>query len=563
MDHKTESGAAGFDAQKFYLRKIAPMIGVDSFKELMKEIIDIEPRIKEDNTYDIFAHQYYLFSIEDGSYIEDYLGIMRDVISLKGLMEITSRRVYEYIRLPELKETMNFYQASTDFFDKLLLKGTNVICLDITNWLSELQLPDFRRFLLYLEALYDKAIVVFRIPYLDNEIVDKVYNTLSDVLTVRRVMFPPLSLDLLIEYGKAKLQKYHFTADEDVWELFRKRIIQEKNEGKFYEKMTIDKLVREMVYSKQRSDVYSGACDRDIRVKDLDSFVSGSFSLGTTAEEMIRKMVGLDEIKKQITEIAQTIAYIKKTKKLESPCIHMRFVGNPGTGKTTVARIIGKMLKEKGVLSKGDFFEVSGRDLCGSYVGHTAPLTERICRDAYGSVLFIDEAYSLYSNDHDNRDFGKEALVTLIGEMENHRNDFVVIMAGYSDEMKELMDGNPGLISRMPFLMEFPNYTKEELIKIFFSMIPDTVQYGKDFADSVTGYFMSISSDDLNQKEFSNARFVRNLYELTLSKAIVRHSETGSEDLSLLPQDFELACSSRSITELMQRKQSRVGFGIQ
>lgn len=563
MDHNTFNTVSGFDAQKYYQRKIEPMIGVDSFKELMKEIIDIEPRIQQDNTYDIFLHQYYLFSMEDGSYIEDYLQIMRDVVSLKGMMTITSDSNAEYIRVPILKEKSDLYQSACSFLDRLFRKGTNVVCLDITNWLSELQNPDFRKLLLFLEDYYDSAIIVFRIPYLDPEIVNKVYNTLSDVLTVRRVMFPPLSLDRLIEYGKAKLKKYRFTAQDDVWDLFRKRIIQEKNEGKFYEKMTIDKLVREMVYTKQRSDVYNGSNDCDIKPQDLDGFVSSDFNSGSTAEEMINQLVGLDEIKKQIKEIAKTISYIKKNKKLESPCIHMRFAGNPGTGKTTVARIIGKLLKEKGVLSKGDFFEVTGRDLCGSYIGHTAPLTERICRDAYGSVLFIDEAYSLYTKDGSDRDFGREALVTLIGEMENHRNDFVVIMAGYSDEMKDLMDGNPGLISRMPFLMEFPNYTKEELTDIFFSMIPDTIRCSDEFKKSVTDYFLSISDGDLTQKEFSNARFVRNLFELTLSKAIVRHDEGDFEELCLLPQDFELACSSKSITQLMERKQTRVGFGFQ
>ena len=208
MDHNTFNTVSGFDAQKYYQRKIEPMIGVDSFKELMKEIIDIEPRIQQDNTYDIFLHQYYLFSMEDGSYIEDYLQIMRDVVSLKGMMTITSDSNAEYIRVPILKEKSDLYQSACSFLDRLFRKGTNVVCLDITNWLSELQNPDFRKLLLFLEDYYDSAIIVFRIPYLDPEIVDKVYNILSDVLTVRRVMFPPLSLDRLIEYGKAKLKKY-------------------------------------------------------------------------------------------------------------------------------------------------------------------------------------------------------------------------------------------------------------------------------------------------------------------------------------------------------------------
>lgn len=134
----------------------------------------------------------------------------------------------------------------------------------------------------------------------------------------------------------------------------------------------------------------------------------------------------------------------------------MRFVGSPGTGKTTVARIVGRILKEKGILEIGNFYEVSGRSLCGRYVGETAPKTSEICRSAYGSVLFIDESYSLYAGDDNSRDYGKEAHRYPHREMENNRDKMVVIMSGYPDEMEVLMKANPGLAGPDALRNPFP-----------------------------------------------------------------------------------------------------------
>ena len=190
----------------------------------------------------------------------------------------------------------------------------------------------------------------------------------------------------------------------------------------------------------------------------------------------------------------------------------------------------------------GNFFEHSGRDFCGKYIGETAPKTSGMCRDAYGSVMFIDEAYSLFRGDGSDRDYGREALDTLIAEMENHRSDFVVIMAGYTDDMKKMMTGNAGLASRVPYTIEFPNFTRDELYDIFASFTAK-VTCDDDVLDAARKYFDGLPATVLESKEFSNARFVRNLFERTWAKACTRCQLGGKSDVSLVKDDFERATS--------------------
>ena len=219
------------------------------------------------------------------------------------------------------------------------------------------------------------------------------------------------------------------------------------------------------------------------------------------------------------------------------------------------------MLKERGVLRYGHFFEFTGRDFCGRYVGETAPKTTAMCRDAYGSVLFIDEAYSLYRGDDDGRDFGREALDTLLSEMENHRHDLVVIMAGYPEEMARLMQANPGLESRMPYLIEFPNYKREELYRIFFNLVGSSFTYNGEFELTVREYFNSIPDEVLNAKNFSNARFVRNLFERTCAKAGTRRQFEDDGQITLTKDDFRLAGADSAFRGLVEKKpRSKIGF---
>jgi len=179
-------------------------------------------------------------------------------------------------------------------------------------------------------------------------------------------------------------------------------------------------------------------------------------------------------------------------------------------------------------------------------------------------VLFIDEAYSLFRDDFSSaRDYGREALDTLVAEMENHRDDFCVIMAGYKDEMDAMLLGNAGLKSRIPYEIEFPNFTRDDLEKIFFTMLDGVFDYEDGLKNAVHEFFAGIPEETFSSKEFSNARLVRNLYERTWGKAAYRQSLDGSDDLRILKSDLAGAMSDSEFKKLMKKNDERrpIGFG--
>ena len=256
----------------------------------------------------------------------------------------------------------------------------------------------------------------------------------------------------------------------------------------------------------------------------------------------INELVGLAPVKEYVFGLADNLQVQQRRAaaglKTASLSMHMIFTGNPGTGKTTIARLVAKYLKAIGALKGGQLVEVTRADLVGRYTGHTAPLTNSVIESALGGVLFIDEAYSLYRGEQDS--FGLEAIDTLVKGMEDHRDELVVILAGYTREMEIFLTANSGLASRFPNKIEFPDYTAEELLQITHVQAKNK---GYRLAESCTqpllNYYARWQAADA--RTAGNGRLARN----TLEKAIFHQSrrlvaEPAAELDLLLPSDLEL-----------------------
>lgn len=306
----------------------------------------------------------------------------------------------------------------------------------------------------------------------------------------------------------------------------------------------------------------AGALQGTARVQDgALQFVFPEFTVSVSEEKQavnqaavdavkaeMDRIVGLQAVKDYVLSLEQNyvIQRLRENRgmKADVPTMHMIFTGNPGTGKTTIARLVSRYLKAMGVLTGGQLVEVTRADLVGKYVGHTAPLTQQVIQSAIGGVLFIDEAYALYRGTDDS--FGLEAIDTIVKGMEDNRENLIVILAGYSREMEEFLTANSGLRSRFPNIIEFQDYTAEELLQITRITVENKGYVLSPDCDApLTAYYAARQAADA--RTAGNGRMARNLVEdaiLSQSRRLTAEdvSALTKEKLeTLLPEDFELA----------------------
>ena len=269
-----------------------------------------------------------------------------------------------------------------------------------------------------------------------------------------------------------------------------------------------------------------------VQVEKKDSVIVNEPLKGDPYNEL-DELVGLGSVKKEVRSLANFVKLQKQREaqglKTAKVSYHLVFYGSPGTGKTTVARIIGRIYKDLGVLKKGHTVETDRGGLVAKYMGQTALKTDTLIQQALDGVLFIDEAYSLVPEGGSGQDYGQEAIATLLKRMEDYRDRLVVIIAGYKDEMQRFIDSNPGLQSRFNRYIDFPDYSGKELTEIF-KMYMNKNQY--TLGDGAEAYLQKCFDYAVAHKNrnFGNARYARNVFEKTIQQQANRLA--GQESLS-------------------------------
>ncbi len=252
--------------------------------------------------------------------------------------------------------------------------------------------------------------------------------------------------------------------------------------------------------------------EKDIPIPEVEKSLDEIFA-------ELDELVGLHEVKKVLRDLVSLKELKNKSSdlKINDVNLHMVFLGNPGTGKTTVARLVAQILYNLKYIEQNKLIEVSSKDLVAEYVGQTAPKTNAVIQRALGGVLFIDEAYSLASGNGFGSSFNEEAIATLIQGMENYRDNLVVIFAGYTKEMQAFLNANSGIVSRIGYTLNFADYTNEELLQIFEQMMNKS---GFVVTPEALEEVKRVTQEYRDTPNFGNARFIRNVYE----KSVIKHS---------------------------------------
>ncbi|HFI0217223.1 TPA: AAA family ATPase [Streptococcus suis] len=506
------------------------MIGLSDFKNSIQHLInylDYQSNDLESHTKEPF---FLIFNGQQGSGRKYALRYLERLFDLKAVDTHCSEYFLPKTDEKQFPVVYDYFKARArpklELFANINTKKENNICILIAQSTEEAK-------------------------KIEMELQEEYYN-------VNRIEFPPYTHDELVEIAIQLLAKRRISID--------KKIVREYVEKA--SNLNNAKDIRRMVQKIHEYAVATNYCQENGLI-DLGPFSlqkEQSKSKCGQAEKRLHQMIGLQSVKKLIRQQVafEQLSKLRKEKgyHVEESNGHLLFTGNPGTGKTEVARLYTEILYEHGLIAENKIVEVGRADLIGEYVGQTAPKIKKVFDSASGGVLFIDEAYSLIPQSE--RDFANEAIPTIIQEMENRRNEVVVIFAGYKDLMHNFIGTNPGLQSRISKIIHFEDYSVDELNEIFRIMLSNKGYSIESSCESALHlHFLS----RIRNEHFGNGRYVRKLIEAILYQQATRVMERiGKRDLdetemnAVIEVDIKNAIQELSELESTQRL---IGFGLQ
>lgn len=377
--------------------------------------------------------------------------------------------------------------------------------------------------------------------------------------------FPNYSREELKQISGLMLENRHYTIGDTALSRILDITDVKRKESNFANAREIRNILDQVIMCQNLRTAGTG--DKEIGIADVNKYIQDSkIKLPTdgdgvgkkilSGEEELDQLVGLTSVKRMLKKIR---AYAKKNSGDIGFNLHMCFLGNPGTGKTEVARILSRILYDAGVLPEAKLVETDASGLLGRYVGETGPKTQKVIQDAMGGVLFIDEAYALCAANTASGgsvNYGDEAIAVLLKEMEDHRGQFCVIIAGYKDEMNSLLSTNPGFKSRIQFTMEFPDYSREELGAIAESFVK-AKHYEIDSA--ALDRLLDVAEYYRKRPNFANARTVRSIVDQVIMNQNLR-SEDDGEDYRIIESDVNDYILDEGIDLSASAHSRRIGF---
>jgi len=623
----------------------------DEFVDFVHEVRAVAPILRETGTEHTLTSQALLFAVEQNeSAVMTYLYLLHDLYNSEKL--VSFHNPPDIIAISADMAMDGSVPSVTNF--TLNNVSDMVLCIDISAWIGKMDTVEFETLLMKLYDRINDFVFVFRVPCLENTVLEKIAEQIQDIFSLRVIRFIPWSASYICDIADKYLESCGFPADADALEAFRIRMNEEREDGRFYGYSTIQKICDEMIYLKQlqMADMHSSdedrseavlsvpenvgrqsrsktesasnaehksgktdnvpgnaaskdirkatAGDRRISLSDVSGLINGtSFSAGDKAT--LNTLIGRSSVREQLQKIiksisgrlndksSETAAQDKDHTFFESPFsigevngpYNMFFIGEPGTGKSSAAGVLTAFLKEMNILYDGHFHEHHLEDFLGDCEGETTPRTLSILRDAYGSLLLIDELNGPMENmiqmedddvDEDiarmeqltTENFTADAINTIISQLRIHRDDLVVVFSGREKDIRKLCADHPELEKLVPYSVVFEKYTQDELAQIFMNMLErNQISGSPDLEKTVFSYFRNLPEKIMQDDSFSNARFVSNLFEHAVSKADIRSAMDGTSGDVILASDFLLAAKDSSVDLNRKKKANRtIGFAI-